>query len=185
MSVYKNTAKLTIGSLITILVASAIFYYSQTRPIQTAAALPNEQHSTEFQRAFYLAARVYGRAGCGDQNLAEMTARHAIQTGLPPQLLAAMAASESTCNPQAISSRGAIGLTQVMPKVWSKQFDFSKINLFNPEDNMTVGTTILSGLVKDHGIKGGLYRYYGTGQDDIGLGGAGYAEKVLQLAGKL
>jgi hypothetical protein len=144
-----------------------------------------EAHSPEFQHEFFQAAQVYGRAGCGDQKLAEMTAKHALDAGLPANLLAAMAASESSCNPQAISNRGAVGLTQVVPKVWNKSFDFSKINLFNPEDNMTVGTSILSKLVKDHGIRNGLARYYGTGPDDIGLGGAGYAEKVLQLAGKL
>ena len=182
--IFKSTAKLTIASVLLIALAIFILFAMRPNPVESDQIRP-EVHSPEFQKAFYQAARVYGKAGCGDQALAEMTAKSAIETGLPPQLIAAMASSESTCNPQAISSRGAIGLVQVVPKVWNKQFDFSKINLFNPEDNMKVGTTILSRLVKDHGIRNGLARYYGTGTDDIGLGGAGYAEKVLQLAGKL
>jgi soluble lytic murein transglycosylase-like protein len=184
MSIFKSTAKLTSLSLLTICAAVGIMYVSQAKPVQAIPDL-HEVHTTEFQRAFFEASKVYGKAGCGDQALAEMTARHAIDTGLPPQLIAAMAVIESYCNPQAISNRGAVGLTQVVPKIWGKQFDFSKINLFNTEDNMTVGTSILSKLVKEHGIRNGLARYYGTGADDIGLGGAGYANKILQLTGKL
>ena len=184
MSTFKSTANLTIISLLTIFGAASILYFSQTKPVESAT-IPQEMHSLEFQKAFFAASRVYGRAGCGDQALAEMTARHAIETGLPPQVIAAMAASESTCNPLAVSNRGAIGLMQTVPKIWSKEFDFSRINLFNPEDNMAVSTTIVSKLVKQYGLRNGLLRYYGTGNDGIGLGGAGYAEKVLQLAGKL
>lgn len=181
-----GTAKLTIISLIVIVLASGIFYLSRAKPVRSST-IQFEQHTSEFQKAFFQASKVYGKAGCGDQALAEMTARHAIDTGLPAPLIAAMAATESGCNPQAISNRGAIGLTQVVPRIWNKDFDFSKINLLNPEENMTVGTTILAKLVKDHGIKTGLYRYYGTGSggDGLGLTGTGYAEKVLQLAGKL
>jgi soluble lytic murein transglycosylase-like protein len=173
------------GLVFALVLTSMLFGYRVGHPNVKSQSVTPEAHSVEFQRAFFEAARVYGRAGCGDQKLTEMTARHALDTELPPQLLAAMTAQESTCNPLAISNRGAIGLTQVVPKTWNKEFDFSKINLFNPEDNMTVGTSILSRLVKQHGIKNALARYYGTGQDDIGLGGAGYAAKVLELAGKL
>lgn len=182
MTVIKRAAGLTIISLITIIGASSLFYISKVR---SSNFVQPESHTQEYQTAFYQASRVYGKAGCGDQNLAEMTARHSIETGIPPQLIAAIAASESGCNPQAISNRGAIGLTQIVPKIWNKTYDFSKVNLFNPEDNMTIGTSILSKLIKEHGIKNGLVRYYGTGPDDIGLGGVGYADKVLSLAGKL
>lgn len=183
MTIVNRAAGLTIVSVLVIALAVLLIW---TQVVKSGGVpIVKEGHSEEFQKAFYQAARVYGRAGCGDQKLAEMTARYSIRTGLPPQLIAAMAASESSCNAMAISNRGAIGLTQVVPKIWSKQFDFTKINLLNPEDNMQVGTTILSGLVRDHGLKNGLARYYGTGEDGIGLGGAGYADKVLQLAGKL
>ncbi len=185
MSTFKSTAKLTSISLVVISLAIGIIYLSQPLPAQAVVPVEHEVHSVEFQHAFFEAAKVYGKAGCGDQALAEMTARHAISSGLPAQLIAAQVAVESTCNPQSVSNKGAIGLTQVVPKMWNKQFDFSKVNLFNPDQNMMVGTAILSELVKQHGLKKGLLRYYGTGNDGIGLGGSGYADKILLLAGKL
>jgi len=183
MSTFKNGVKATV-ILFSIVLCGLSIMFTMTRQTPTIASVQPELHTPEFQRAFFLAAEVYGKAGCGDQGLAEMTARHSIRTGLPPQLIAAQASTESTCNPLAVSNRGAVGLMQIVPKTFGKQYDFSKINLFNPEDNMRVGTDILTQLVKDHGIKGGLYRYYGTGVDGIGLGGSGYADKVLQLSGK-
>jgi soluble lytic murein transglycosylase-like protein len=177
-----NTAKIVMLSIFVFNTALGILFLASSHP---AMSVQVESHSAEYQTAFFEAAKTYGKVGCGDQPLAEMTARNSLKTGLPARVIAAMASAESTCNPLAVSNRGAIGLTQVMPKIWSKQFDFSKINLFNPEENMAVGTTILSGLVKQYGLKAGLARYYGTGPDAIGLGGAGYAEKVLSLAGKL
>jgi soluble lytic murein transglycosylase-like protein len=183
MSAFRKGVTLSVSILILLMIALSMIS-TGAKPIVAAEVVP-ETHSPEFQKAFFEASKVYGRAGCGDQALAEMTARRAIATGLPVQVIAAMAATESTCNPLAVSNRGAIGLSQVMPKVWSKEFDFTKINLFNPEENMEVSTTILQRLVKEHGLKNGLLRYYGTGNDGIGLGGAGYADRVLQLAGKL
>lgn len=143
-----------------------------------------ETHSPIYMSAFFEATRVYGRAGCGDQQLAEMTARYSIETGLSAGLIAAHVATESTCNPMAVSNKGAIGLMQIVPKVHSKRFDFTKVNLLNPEQNMMVGTSIMAELVKKYGVRNALYHYYGTGQDDIGLGGSGYAERVLQLVGR-
>src|ERR1035437_10363848 len=114
-----------------------------------------------------------------------MTARKSVATGLPAQLIAAMAASESTGNPMAISNRGAVGLTQIVAKIWGKEFDFTKINLLNPEQNMDVSAVIMARLVKQYDFRNALVHYYGTGNDGIGLGGAGYADHVLALAGKL
>lgn len=179
-----KTGKLGSFLIFIVFIGSSIALVSWTKPTTVAAVQP-EVHTPEFQRAFFEASKVYGKAGCGNQELAEMTAKRALETGLPPQLIASMAASESTCNPLAISNRGAVGLMQPVPKLWSKEFDFTKINLFNPEDNMFVSTSILSKLVKQYGLRNGLLHYYGTGSDGIGLGGEGYAQKVLALAGKL
>lgn len=160
---------------------AAMFLLMNQRPTPPAVVL--EAHSSEFQAAFFKASRVYGRVGCGDQHLAEMTAKRALETGLAPELIAAQVGEESGCNPLAISNRQAVGLMQITTKPWSKQYDFTKINLFNPDDNMRVGTEIMAELVKKYGVKGALIRYYGTGSDGIGLGGAGYAEKIYQISG--
>ena len=172
-----------LGSLITILGGTlivAIAYHSA--PV---THVQPEQHTAEYETALFEASRIYGRAGCGDESLAVMTAKHAVSSGVPARLIAAQVAVESECNPLAVSNRGAVGLTQVVPKVWSKQYDFTKINLLNPEDNMTVYTSIVRELIKKYGVHGALARYYGSGDDGIGLTGAGYAERVLQLTGRL
>lgn len=170
-----------IGSVVAML-AIILVFVMRTEP--TPKQIQPELHTPEYQTALFEASKVYGKAGCGNEQLAEMTAEHAITSGLPAQLIAAQIATESTCNPLAVSNRGAIGLRQVVPKIWAKKYDFSKINLFNPSDNMTVADEITRDLVKKYGIRGGLARYYGTGDDGIGQSGTGYADRILQLAGK-
>jgi soluble lytic murein transglycosylase-like protein len=190
MSVTSQAAKLLIQTVLTISSAAGLMYTAYApKPVDPPAPVvvqaQQEVRSPEFERAFFQAAKVYGKAGCGDQHLAEITAKHAISSGLPAGVVAAMIATESTCNPMAVSNRGAVGLTQVNVKVWSKRYDFTKINLLNPEDSLKVGTSILSDQVKQYGLRAGLHRYYGEGGDDgLGLGGSGYVEKVLALAGK-
>jgi hypothetical protein len=189
MSVTTRAASLLLKTVLTIGSASGLMYTAFVPPkppapiVQVQAQV--EARSPEFEKAFFQAAKVYGKAGCGDQQLAEMTAKHAIATGLPAAVVAAMAATESTCNPLAISNRGAVGLTQVVPAIWKNKYDFSKVNLMNPDDNLRVGTTILAELVRQYGLRAGLHRYYGTGNSGIYLDGSGYAERVLALAGKV
>ena len=189
MSVTYRAAQLLLRTVLTLSVAGGSLYTAYgPKPADApapAVQVQQEDRSPEFEKAFFQAAKVYGRAGCGDQQLAEMTAKHALETGLPPAIVAAMIATESTCNPLAVSNRGAVGLTQVVPKVWSKRYDFSKINLLNPEDSLAVGTTILADQVKLYGLRNGLHHYYGMGDSGINLDGSGYAERVLNLAGKV
>lgn len=179
--------KLITNIALVTLIGLSIYFGLKPNPLPPQPPRPiyAESHTPEYQTALFEAARVYGRAGCGDESLAVLTAEHSISSGVPARLIAAQVATESNCNPLAISNKGAVGLTQVCPKVWSKQFDFTRVNLLNPNDNMTVYTSILRDLIKRHGFRGALQRYYGTGVDDIGMGGVGYADKVLQLAGKL
>lgn len=148
-------------------------------------AIPEPAVSVKEERlAFFEAAKAYGRAGCGDLDLAELTAKHAIRTGLPAGVVAAKVATESTCNPLAVSYKGAVGLTQVMPRVWASKYeDFRTVNLFNPDQNMRVGTDILGELVKKHGLRGGLQRYLGTGATDGYSTPNSYADRVIKLAG--
>jgi hypothetical protein len=137
-------------------------------------------NQTEFRKAFFDASRIYGKAGCGDMDLAEMTAKHALRTGLSANLVAAVVAIESSCDPLAVSNRGAVGIMQVNVKVQSEKFDnFRMINLFNPEQGMSVGTDILASMVKTWGLKAGVSHYNGSGPD-----AEAYAMKVLALAGK-
>jgi soluble lytic murein transglycosylase-like protein len=126
-------------------------------------------------------AEVFGRSqGCQEANpdLVQDTARTAVDTGLDPELFAAIVAVESACNQYAVSGKGAVGLTQVRVQVWSDTYDLAdRYNLFNEQDNLKVGATILEHLVDQYGVREAVTRYQGLGQGD-----PGYTEKVLILA---
>lgn len=130
-------------------------------------------------------ASVFGRSrGCvnADHAFVRLVAEEAISTGVQPKILAAVIATESQCNQFAVSRRGAIGYTQVMPSVWGKTYDFSgKYNLFNPKDNLHVGGLILASYIKTHGVSSGVQHYLGTGVgcDDCD---PQYSAKVLSLS---
>lgn len=132
-------------------------------------------------------ARVFGRSpGCAEADAALIgkVATEALRTGLDSRILAATVAVESSCDSMAVSRRGAIGLTQIMPKIWKGQFDFEHtINLFNPNDNLHAGATIESGLIKQYGLAEGIRHYNGTGTDCADCD-SNYVPKILALAGR-
>jgi soluble lytic murein transglycosylase-like protein len=146
------------------------------KPVQRSES---EYDRPDFRKSLFDASRVYGRAGCGDLGLAEMTARSSAKTGLPANLLAAEIAVESTCNPLAVSRDGGVGLLQVMPRIWAGKYDnFRDKNLLKAEDSMEVGSEILAENIKTYGTREGIRRYNGSGPD-----AELYALKVIQLAG--
>ena len=132
-------------------------------------------------------ARVFGRSqGCdnADPKLITAVATEAVNDNLDPRIFAATIAVESACDSMAISHSGAIGLAQVMPKIWKNQFDFTgSVNLLNPTDNLHVGGTILSGLIKQYGVAAGVRRYNGLGVD-CPTCDSGYVSKIVALAGR-
>jgi hypothetical protein len=132
-------------------------------------------------------AKVFGRSpGCADadSDLIEATAKAAIDTNLDPAILAATVATESSCNPFAVSSRGAVGLTQVMIRIWSSKFDFGHdVNLFNKYDSLRTGAAILADSINRYGTQAGIQRYNGVGVGCDTCDG-GYATRILALAGR-
>jgi len=158
--------------------ATLLLFFSAPVRTQTAATNPDPFQVPSYRRAFFDAARIYGKAGCGDMNLAESTASHALQNGVPANVVAAIVAVESSCNPLAISGKGAVGLTQVNVKVQATAYDFTQVNLFNPEQNMDTGTRIMASMIKTYG-KTWISHYDGVGPD-----ADAYALKVQALAGK-
>lgn len=130
-------------------------------------------------------ARVFDRVtGCTEAgpSLINLVAREAVSAGVHPNVLAATVAVESHCNPLAVSPRGALGLTQVVARLWDDQFDFSRVNLLNPSDNVRTGATIMAGLIRANGLRRGVQLYNGAG---VGCRScdSGYSERVLALAG--
>ena len=89
-------------------------------------------------------------------------------------ILNALIVVESSANHRAISSEGALGLTQIMPEAWNYDYE----TLINPYQNIEIGAAILKSYIERHGLQGGLSAYY-CGRKDAGLE---YAHKVKQIA---
>ena len=92
-----------------------------------------------------------------------------------PDILTALIVVESSADPEAVSSKGAVGLTQVMPHIWR----YDKKTLKDLYKNIEAGSSILRYYVKTHGLKGGLSAY-NCGQK---RGSLRYASKVMRIAG--
>jgi len=74
-------------------------------------------------------------------NVAEEKAR---QHNVDPKLVKAVIKAESNWNPKAVSSKGAMGLMQLMP---STAYDMGVSNPFDPEQNIDGGVRYLSYLL--------------------------------------
>ncbi len=89
-------------------------------------------------------------------------------------ILSALIVVESSANHRAVSSQGALGLTQVMPDIWNYDYE----TLTDPYHNIEIGASILKHYVERHGLKGGLSAY-NCGRNDAALE---YASKVRHIA---
>lgn len=91
-----------------------------------------------------------------------------------PDILTALIVVESSANHRAVSSEGALGLTQVMPDIWNYDYE----TLINPYQNIEIGASILKYYIRRHGLRGGLSAY-NCGRRDAALE---YARKVNDIA---
>jgi soluble lytic murein transglycosylase-like protein len=89
-------------------------------------------------------------------------------------ILNALIVVESSADHRAVSDRGALGLTQIMPNIWNYDYE----TLLNPYQNIEIGAEILKYYVKRHGLQGGLSAY-NSGKKDRALA---YAHKVRLIA---
>ncbi|HJP82938.1 MAG TPA: lytic transglycosylase domain-containing protein [Fimbriimonadaceae bacterium] len=80
--------------------------------------------------------------------LRPMITRVATENGLEPALLESLVEAESNFNPSAISSKRAIGLTQLMPDT-AKELGVA--DPFDPAQNLQGGAKYLAGLLKRFG----------------------------------
>lgn len=100
--------------------------------------------------------------------------------GLDPDLTMAIIEVESMFDPMAESSKGALGLMQVMPSVWSETYSIS-----NPSDlhdiafNIDTGISILKHyLEKSEGnLSKALQKYHGAN-------GGTYVNKIYSVVGR-
>ena len=70
--------------------------------------------------------------------------RYAAHYNVPPELIAAFIDVESRWNPRAVSSKGALGLMQLMPATAER---FGARDPFDPEQNIAAGTRYLTTLM--------------------------------------
>jgi len=99
------------------------------------------------------------------------------ESPVTPELLTALIVVESSANHVAVSNKGAVGLTQVMPHIWQCQ----RNELFNPYKNIEVGSKILKYYIDKHGVEGGLSSY-NSGNKRTSLR---YARYILKVARSL
>jgi len=77
------------------------------------------------------------------QTAQELVTRAALNVGLPPEIVHSIAKAESNYNPGAVSSKGAIGLMQLMPKT-AADLD---ANPYDPAENAGAGARYLRDLL--------------------------------------
>lgn len=82
------------------------------------------------------------------QQIAPLVDRAAGKTGLAPDLLSAVIATESGGRPCAVSEKGAQGLMQLMPETAAQ---VGVNDPFDPAENIHGGAQYLSGLVARYG----------------------------------
>lgn len=97
---------------------------------------------------------LWPRSGGGPVSLAELRARRtdlepmvqrvATANGVQPALLKAVIEVESGFNARALSSKGAVGLMQVMPTTAAR---YGQYDLYSPEENLAVGAHYLHDLI--------------------------------------
>jgi soluble lytic murein transglycosylase-like protein len=131
-----------------------------------------EQRQAEYVAAVRAARQVLVANGCSSK-YAAITGRAAVDSQLPARMVAALVFVESSCRANAVSKEGAVGLTQVNPRVWR----YSRRALQDPYMNLQIGTRILAGYIRVHGLREGLHRYNGLGDPS-----EDYSERVLQAA---
>ena len=159
------------------------FAYDEPSPRQISVQMPTEQSIQEgikleqkyndYNQAIRIARQTYRRNGCNG-DFADATGRVAVDLRISPRVLSALVFVESSCNPNAVSGRRSVGLTQINPLVWK----YTQAELRDPEINLRIGATILSAYVRKFGLIEGLHHYNGLGNPTNS-----YAEKVLTAAG--
>ncbi len=141
---------------------------AMTQEVMAIAGIDNELKAQHYANIFIDAARNYD---------------------LNPRLLSVLTLIESRFDPQAVSSRGALGMTQVMPKVWLKRIEFisDRKDLMDPFLNIHAGAHVLRHYLNraKGNVKLALLMYNrgeGAVNRDILKGhdpSNGYAQKVL------
>ena len=100
--------------------------------------------------------------------------------GVDPALAMAFAQQESGFNHQSVSPANAIGTMQVIPDAgeWASGLVGRKLNLLDPQDNVTAGVAIIRALLQGAPSESEAIAGYYQGQYSVSVNGmfAGYRE---------
>lgn len=100
---------------------------------------------------------------------ASLIRSYALRDDVDPMLLASLVRQESGFQPDAVSSAGAIGMTQLMPftaRTWSRKLRlwYSRRRLVEPEYNLRVGGAYLRALIQQFGNVEAAVAAYNAGE---------------------
>ena len=108
----------------------------------------------------------------------EMIDDIATRSGVDPNIVKAIIKEESNGNPNAVGDGGeSIGLMQIQPK-WhrAKIEELGIVNLYDPQENVILGCSILSDLYDKYGNYEDALSVYNSGNTEDGKA---YAERIL------
>ena len=87
-----------------------------------------------------------------EDRLKQMIVKEAAKTtNVTPSVALAVAKIESSFQPHVVSSAGAIGVMQIMPRTGRDLFGLSRAELFDPAINIRAGVTFLDQLINRYG----------------------------------
>jgi soluble lytic murein transglycosylase-like protein len=113
----------------------------------------------------FLKIKAEARAQSPDEAYSKIIKEVAEKHGLEPDLIHSIIRAESNYDPQAVSSRGAMGLMQLMPETAKK---YGVRNPFDPSDNIEGGVRYLKELALLYSKKTKLVlAAYNAGQEAI------------------
>ncbi len=132
--------------------SAMIFNYDQFEIEDSEITIPPEEGEEEILPEEEISLEEYDWSSVNSRciNYKDLFFKVSEKTGVPFSILVALSNQESGCNVNAVSNRGAHGITQVMPNVWCGKYGLVKNEndcknqlLNNPELSIEVGARIL------------------------------------------
>lgn len=107
---------------------------------------------------------ILGMGVTSTMGVKDLINKYAAQFGVDPNLLQAQAWQESRLNPKALSSKGAIGVMQLMPSTAK----LLGVDPFDTESNISGGARMMAGLLKKyHGNTANALAAYNAGEGAV------------------
>lgn len=112
--------------------------------------------------------------GISNEMIDDITTR----SGVDPNIVKAIIVEESGGDPNAVGDNGeSIGLMQIQPKHHKKRMEeLGIVSLFDPQENVILGCSILSDLYDKYGNYEDALSVYNSGNTEDGKA---YAERIL------